>query len=75
MHGLAIGADAAIVNYYGRGDTLGGHKDDVENDLTQPLVSISIGCSAVFLLGGLCTLIAKMVSGPTCAARILPVPE
>lgn len=45
-------ADAAIVNYYSKGDTLGGHKDDVEEDLTQPLVSISIGCAAVFLMGG-----------------------
>ena len=45
-------ADAAIVNYYSRGDTLGGHKDDIENDLTQPLVTFSVGCGAIFLLGG-----------------------
>lgn len=45
-------ADAAIVNYYGKADTLGGHKDDVESDLTQPLISISLGCDAIFLLGG-----------------------
>ncbi|KAK9805817.1 hypothetical protein WJX73_003125 [Symbiochloris irregularis] len=45
-------ADAAIVNYYGKSDTLGGHRDDVESDLTQPLISISLGCSAIFLLGG-----------------------
>jgi alkylated DNA repair protein alkB family protein 1 len=44
--------DAALVNYYRSGDTLGGHKDDVERDMSQPIVSISLGCPAVFLMGG-----------------------
>ena len=44
--------DAAIVNYYREGDTLGGHKDDVEAHMTLPIVSISLGCPAVFLIGG-----------------------
>ena len=44
--------DAALVNYYRPGDTLGGHQDDVEVDQSQPIVSISLGCSAVFLIGG-----------------------
>jgi DNA alkylation damage repair protein AlkB len=44
--------DAAIVNYYHEGDTLSGHKDDVERDLCQPIVSLSLGVDAVFLLGG-----------------------
>lgn len=44
--------DAALVNYYSPGDTLGGHRDDVEADLAQPIVSMSLGCDAVFLLGG-----------------------
>ncbi len=44
--------DAALVNYYREGDTLGGHQDDVEADMQQPIVSISLGCSAVFLIGG-----------------------
>ena len=44
--------DAALVNLYHVGDTLRGHKDDVENDATWPLVSISLGCPAVFLVGG-----------------------
>ena len=47
-----FGADAALVNFYGAGDTLGGHVDDAEADLAQPLVSLSLGCDAVFLLGG-----------------------
>ncbi|QDZ19016.1 alpha-ketoglutarate-dependent dioxygenase AlkB [Chloropicon primus] len=45
-------ADAALLNFYGSKDTLGGHKDDAELDLSQPLVSVSLGCDAVFLLGG-----------------------
>lgn len=44
--------DAAIVNYYRPGDTLNGHQDDVEADLRQPIVSLSVGCDAVFLIGG-----------------------
>ncbi|GAX82388.1 hypothetical protein CEUSTIGMA_g9816.t1 [Chlamydomonas eustigma] len=44
--------DAAIVNYYREGDTLGGHLDDVEADMEQPIVSVSLGCEAVFLVGG-----------------------
>ena len=44
--------DAALVNYYGIGDTLGGHCDDAEHDLDQPIVTVSLGWDAVFLLGG-----------------------
>ncbi|KAL7202673.1 hypothetical protein ACSBR1_034194 [Camellia fascicularis] len=44
--------EAAIVNYFELGDTLGGHLDDMEADWTKPIVSISLGCKAVFLLGG-----------------------
>lgn len=34
------------------GDTLNGHQDNVEQDLLQPIVAMSIGCDAVFLIGG-----------------------
>ncbi|CAL1354986.1 unnamed protein product [Linum trigynum] len=44
--------EAAIVNYFGLGDTLGGHLDDMELDWSKPIVSISLGCKAIFLLGG-----------------------
>jgi len=50
--GVAMTAEAAIVNYYRPGDTMGGHVDDAEVDKTRPLVSVSLGCSAVFLVGG-----------------------
>ena len=44
--------DTALVNYYREGDTLGGHKDDAEQHDTQPIVSLSLGCDGVFLIGG-----------------------
>ncbi|KAH7670295.1 DNA oxidative demethylase protein [Dioscorea alata] len=44
--------EAAIVNYFGRSDMLGGHLDDMEADWSKPIVSISLGCKAIFLLGG-----------------------
>ncbi|XP_066339955.1 alpha-ketoglutarate-dependent dioxygenase alkB-like isoform X1 [Miscanthus floridulus] len=44
--------EAAIVNYYGPRDMLGGHVDDMEADWTKPIVSISLGCKCIFLLGG-----------------------
>lgn len=34
------------------GDTLNGHQDNVEPDLSQPIVAMSVGCDAVFLIGG-----------------------
>jgi hypothetical protein len=33
--------EAAIVNYYGPSDMLGGHVDDMEADWSKPIVSIS----------------------------------
>ncbi|KAK9906670.1 hypothetical protein WJX75_005879 [Coccomyxa subellipsoidea] len=44
--------DVALVNYYREGDTLGGHKDDAEQNLCAPIVALSLGCDAIFLLGG-----------------------
>jgi len=47
--------DMAICNFYHQSrpsDRLGGHRDDVEEDLNLPLVTISLGATGVFLLGG-----------------------
>uniref|UniRef100_UPI00358E40A1 nucleic acid dioxygenase ALKBH1 isoform X1 n=1 Tax=Myxine glutinosa TaxID=7769 RepID=UPI00358E40A1 len=44
--------EAAIINYYRLDSTLGIHTDSSELDLTQPLLSLSFGQSAIFLLGG-----------------------
>lgn len=45
--------EAGIVNFYQPDDTLTGHVDRSEKNMTAPLVSLSIGLSAIFLLGGL----------------------
>lgn len=44
--------DVALVNIYREGDTLNGHKDDVEKDMSLPIVTVSLGCECVFLVGG-----------------------
>ena len=43
--------NAALVNYYSESDCLMGHVDQSERDLTKPLVALSLGCPAIFLLG------------------------
>lgn len=42
--------EAAIVNFYSPGDTLSLHRD-VAEDCNRGLVSISIGCDGIFILG------------------------
>ncbi|CAN8004105.1 unnamed protein product [Ixodes hexagonus] len=44
--------EAAIVNFYAMDSTLGGHADNSELDLDAPVVSVSFGQTAVFLVGG-----------------------
>jgi DNA oxidative demethylase len=44
--------DACLINYYQAKAAMGQHQDRDEADLTQPIVSVSLGDSAVFLLGG-----------------------
>ncbi|KAJ3482651.1 hypothetical protein NLI96_g6826 [Meripilus lineatus] len=44
--------DAGIVNFYQTKDTLMAHVDRSEVCATSPLVSISLGCAAIFLIGG-----------------------
>jgi alkylated DNA repair protein alkB family protein 1 len=44
--------EAAIVNYYKRDGNMGGHLDNAEYEMKKPIISISFGCDAIFLLGG-----------------------
>jgi DNA oxidative demethylase len=44
--------NACLVNRYEAKAAMGQHQDRDEADLTQPIVSVSMGDSAVFLLGG-----------------------
>lgn len=43
-------AQAAIVNFYSPGDTLSMHRD-VSEECDRGLVSISIGCDGIFVIG------------------------
>jgi alkylated DNA repair protein (DNA oxidative demethylase) len=45
--------DACLLNEYAPGSQLSLHRDADERDFTQPIVSVSLGLPAVFLLGGL----------------------
>ena len=44
--------DACLVNRYEPGTRLSLHQDRNERDFSQPIVSVSLGISAVFLFGG-----------------------
>ena len=44
--------DACLINRYAPGTRLSLHQDRDEEDFSQPIVSLSLGLPAVFLLGG-----------------------
>ncbi len=44
--------EAGIVNYYHLNSTLSGHQDYSEKNISAPLISVSLGNSAIFLVGG-----------------------
>ncbi len=50
---LGFEPDACLVNEYTPGSRLSLHRDSDERDFAQPIVSVSLGLPAVFLLGGL----------------------
>jgi len=45
--------DACLINRYEPGGRMSLHQDRDEKDLTAPIVSVSLGLSAIFLFGGL----------------------
>jgi len=45
--------EACLVNYYVGGAKMGLHQDKDEDDFAAPVVSVSLGDSAIFLVGGL----------------------
>ena len=45
--------DSCLINYYQPGAKLTLHQDKNERDFSQPIVSVSLGLPAVFLMGGL----------------------
>ncbi|CAE7224214.1 unnamed protein product, partial [Rhizoctonia solani] len=78
--------DAGIINFYQPRDTLMGHVDRSEISSTTPLVSISLGNAAIFLIGGLTRDIEPIpillrsgdvviMSGPGCRRAYHGVPR
>ncbi|KAJ6547479.1 hypothetical protein B0H19DRAFT_954661 [Mycena capillaripes] len=78
--------DAGIVNFYQTKDTLMAHVDRSEVCATSPLVSVSLGNAAVFLIGGLTRdtepipiLLRSgdvvIMSGPACRRAFHGVPR
>ena len=44
---------SCLLNFYSKDEKLGMHKDNTEKNLSAPIISVSLGDSGVFVLGGL----------------------
>lgn len=44
--------ESCLINFYSEGQKLGLHQDNTENNLTAPIISISLGDAGIFVLGG-----------------------
>lgn len=62
--GPAAPPEACLVNYYGADARMGLHQDRDEADLTAPVLSISLGDTVVFRVGG------EARGGPTRSVRL-----
>jgi alkylated DNA repair protein (DNA oxidative demethylase) len=56
--------DSCLVNRYGAASRLGLHRDEDEADLRAPVVSVSLGDTAIFRIGG------PVRGGPTRSLRL-----
>lgn len=78
LTGAATPPDACLVNLYRDGARMGLHQDRDEADFAFPVVSVSLGDTAVFRLGGVSrrdpTASVRLASGDVCvlagAARL-----
>jgi len=52
LGGVAVEPQACLVNYYGQGTRLGLHQDRDEEEFAAPVVSLSLGDTAIFRIGG-----------------------
>ncbi|KAJ1820150.1 hypothetical protein LPJ56_000234 [Coemansia sp. RSA 2599] len=50
--GRLFSSQAGIVNYYSERTTMAGHVDKTEENMDAPLISLSVGLSCVYLVGG-----------------------
>lgn len=46
-------AEACLVNHYAAGTKLGSHVDADEDETAAPVISVSLGCDAIFHVGGI----------------------
>ena len=51
--GYPVQPEACLINYYGGGARMGSHRDEDEEDIRAPVVSVSLGDDATFHIGGL----------------------
>jgi DNA oxidative demethylase len=56
--------EACLINYYGADARMGLHQDKDEQDFTAPVVSLSLGDTGLFRVGGL------KRNDPTCSVRL-----
>ena len=65
-----VPADACLVNLYRAGAKMGLHRDEDEADFRFPVLSVSLGDTAVFRIGGLKrtdpTRSVRLASGDVC---------
>ncbi len=45
--------DACLINYYSSSSKMGLHQDKDEKDMSQPIITISLGDKADFMIGGI----------------------
>jgi alkylated DNA repair protein (DNA oxidative demethylase) len=65
LSGYPHDPEACLINYYRAGAKMGLHRDEDEEDFSAPVLSISLGDTAVFRLGGL------ERGAQTCAMKLL----
>lgn len=47
-----MSVENCLINHYAEGESLGPHVDKTEDDHEAPIISLSVGAEALFLLGG-----------------------
>lgn len=52
VSGYSHGPEACLVNFYDGGAKMGLHRDEDEEDFAAPVLSVSLGDTAVFRIGG-----------------------
>jgi alkylated DNA repair protein (DNA oxidative demethylase) len=52
VSGVTVEPEACLINFYDDGAKMGLHQDRDEQDLTAPVVSVSLGDSCLFRIGG-----------------------